>query len=90
MTTQHLPRAALLVLLALTASACSDSQSSSSANVTLEEEPTRGMLELQPYGTAASFRPASTAPTDSASINSPVLVVGGERLELRRIEQVDQ
>jgi hypothetical protein len=79
-------RSALLAALLLSGSAaCSSSQSS--ANALADEEPTRGLIELAPTGTVSSFRPALTAPTDPASINAPVLLVNGERLQLRRVEQ---
>lgn len=80
------PRSALLALLVLAGTAaCSSSQSS--ANILVDEEPTRGTIGLTPAGAVSSFRPASTAPTDPASINAPVLLVNGERLQLRRVEQ---
>jgi hypothetical protein len=78
-------RLALLALL-LAPAGCSTQAANENENV-VAEEPTAGTLELAPAGTSASFRPASTAPTDPASINAPVLLVNGERLQLRRVEQ---
>jgi hypothetical protein len=74
----------LFSLMLLAGSACGESQSSSSANVTIDEEPTRGMLILKPAGTADLPPADSAVAEDSASSDNPIIVVDGERLPLTR------
>jgi hypothetical protein len=81
------PRPGIPLLLALLLAAMSSCDTSASSNVLVDEEPAIDVLELRAASSAAFVANQAAPPVDTSRADRRLLMVNGERLELRKVQR---